>query len=150
MHPADPTGEPCLAWDAVSWDAVSPRYTPARCQGIPAFLLVSLILGLAVFQVETVLSQLDSVQCHLDPLCPTLPFSFPFPSFLSLSSLPSISSLPSFLPSLNYHDYMSGSVQNIEKPCPNKTCKKGETSINQIITQLTVVISGTKQRCMAL
>lgn len=62
--------------------------------------VVSLILGLAVFQVETECFPRWIVRSVIWTHCvPLLPFSFPFPSFLSLSSLPSVSSLPSFLPS---------------------------------------------------
>lgn len=57
---AGPAGESSLAWDASSW--CIPEVRTCWVPDILPFLLVSLILGLAVFQVETmqVLSQLGS------------------------------------------------------------------------------------------
>lgn len=82
------------------------------------------------------------------PLSPSLLF-IPSPLFVP-STVPFLCSLPS-LPSLNYHDFLSSSVKNKDKPCPNGPCRpEREVDINHIIVQITVVVSAVKQRYVAL
>lgn len=66
-----------------------------------------------------------SLSPFLSPLFSPFPpyLLFPLSPLSCLPNLKCITILKEF-----YHDYMSSSVQNIEKPCPNKTCrpKKGD------------------------
>ena len=109
----------CLARGAVSW--CIPKVRTCQVLRNPLLWLISLLLGLSVFQVETMSA--FPHYCGLSPgptmsliriyisLCP-FPLLYPFSLFLSLPPCSPFTPPLLSLPSLNYHDFMSSSVQN--------------------------------------